>query len=321
MDIALGIGAFFLGVAVIIGSAEKLVESLVGASMAFAVSTLLLAFLLVGFDAENLAVGVDGAARRVPGVAVGSVIGANMVAVALAIGLTAIVKPVKFAFPDKKVLLVAPVSALAAWLLSLDGNLGATDGIILLIVFLVMVVYLIRSSRQGLEFKGEAQHAAEEVKRERRGKMFYAVMLIATLVGLGVGAELVVWGTRRILNEFAISGTLFGLTALAFALGVEELARSLVPTLKGHPEVAIGNAIGSAVYFYTFNAGLIALTATVAMDSNVLWIYFPFGLAATGLLAASAATGQVSRLAGLALTALYAGFVVAVYLREAVFPG
>jgi cation:H+ antiporter len=128
MEIVLGVAAFVLGVALVVGSAEKLVEGLVGVSLAFQVSTFLLAVLLVGFDAENLAVGIDAAAQSLPGVALGTIIGASMVATAFAIGLTAIIKPVEFSLSRKGVLFIAPVAVLVAWLLSLDGILSRIDG-------------------------------------------------------------------------------------------------------------------------------------------------------------------------------------------------
>jgi hypothetical protein len=74
METVIGIGVFILGVVLVVGSAEKLVKSLVGVSMAFGVSTFLLGPLLVGFDAENLAVGIDASARSVPEVALGTII-------------------------------------------------------------------------------------------------------------------------------------------------------------------------------------------------------------------------------------------------------
>jgi cation:H+ antiporter len=140
------------------------VEGLVGVSLAFRLSTFLLAVLLVGFDAENLGLGIDAAARSLPGIALGTIIGASMVATAFAIGLTAIIKPVEFGLSRKRVLLIAPVAVLVAWLLFLDGTLSRIDGVVLLAMFVGLVAYLIWEAKQGLVIRGEAHEAMEEVQ-------------------------------------------------------------------------------------------------------------------------------------------------------------
>jgi cation:H+ antiporter len=151
-----------LGVALVVGSAEKLVESLVGVSLVFGVSTFLLGVLLVGCDAENLAVGVDASARGLPEVALGTIIGARLVAIAFALGLTALMTPIILDVSRKGVLLVAPLAVLLAWLLSLDGELSRLDGGLLLIGFAVIVGYLFWESQRGLVIRGEAEEAMEE---------------------------------------------------------------------------------------------------------------------------------------------------------------
>jgi cation:H+ antiporter len=109
METVIGIGVFILGVVLVVGSAEKLVKSLVGVSMAFGVSTFLLGPLLVGFDAENLAVGIDASARSVPEVALGTIIGASMVAIPFAPGLTMLIRPIKLELDiSRKGVLLSP---------------------------------------------------------------------------------------------------------------------------------------------------------------------------------------------------------------------
>jgi hypothetical protein len=77
--------------------AEQLVKGVVGAAAGFGVSILLLSVVLIGFDPENLVVGVVAAAEGVAGLALGSVIGAAMVAMTLAFGSTALRAPMRFA--------------------------------------------------------------------------------------------------------------------------------------------------------------------------------------------------------------------------------
>jgi cation:H+ antiporter len=238
-----------------------------------------------------------------------------MVATAFAIGLTAIIKPVEFSLSRKGVLLIAPIAVLVAWLLSLDGTLSRVDGVVLLGVFVGLVAYLLWEGKRGLVIQGEAHEAMAEVQREHHSRIFYIGLVIATLVGLVIGAELAVWGTKRILDVSGISGTLFGMTVVAFAVSVEELARTLLPVVKGHSEIAVGNVIGSAAYFFTFNAGLIALVAPLLVASQVRWNYYPFALAAAVLVGILALQERIGRAGGALLLGLYVAFVALVVVQ------
>jgi cation:H+ antiporter len=304
-----------LGVALVVGSTEKLVESLVGVSLAFGVSTFLLGVLLVGFDAENLAVGVDASARGLPEVALGTIIGASLVAIAFALGLTALITPIRLDVSRKGVLLVAPLAVLLAWLLSLDGELSRLDGGLLLIGFAVIVGYLLWESQRGLVIRGEAEEAMEEAQREHHGRLFYIALVVAALVGLAVGAEMVVWSTRRILALFDLPTTVFGMIVVAFAISVEELARTLVPALKGRAEISLGNVVGSAAYFFTFNAGLIALTAPVVVPPATQLAHYPFAFAAAALVGLIAIKQGMGRAVGALLLGIYGSFVALVALE------
>jgi cation:H+ antiporter len=315
VEIAIGIGVFILGVALVVGSAEKLVESLVVVSLTFGVSIFLLGVLLVGFDAENLAVGVDASARGLPEVALGTIIGASLVAIAFALGVTALITPIKLDVSRKGVLLVAPLAVLLAWLLSLDGELSRLDGGLLLVGFAAIVVYLLRESRRGLVIRGEAEEAMAEVQREHHGRLFYIALVAAALVGLLVGAEMVVWSTKRILTIFGLPGTVFGMIVVAFAVSVEELARTLVPALKGHAEISLGNVVGSAAYFFIFNAGLIALASPVVVPPATRLAHYPFAFAAAALVSLIAIKQGMGRAAGALLLGIYGAFVALVALE------
>lgn len=96
MEIALALALFVLGLALVVGSAEKVVDGALGTAIGFGISAFLVSVVFLGFDPENLAVGAVGAYEDVPGFALGSIVGAAMVAVALAFGVTALLAPMSF---------------------------------------------------------------------------------------------------------------------------------------------------------------------------------------------------------------------------------
>ena len=99
MNIAFSILLFLAGLGLVIYFAEKLVQGAVGTSAGFGVSTFFISVLFIGFDPENLAVGAVGSYEAASGIALGSIIGAAMVAIAFAFGVTALIVPMDFARP------------------------------------------------------------------------------------------------------------------------------------------------------------------------------------------------------------------------------
>jgi len=106
MNTALSVVIFIVGLGLVIYFAEKLVKGAVGTSLGFGISTFLVSVIFIGFDPENLALGAVASFEGVAGIALGSIIGAAMVAIALAFGITALIAPMEFGQAPKQVLAV-----------------------------------------------------------------------------------------------------------------------------------------------------------------------------------------------------------------------
>src|SRR5918994_4169775 len=96
MEILIPLVFFGVGLGLIIFFAEQLVKGVVGTSMGFGLSTFLLSVIFIGFDPDNLAVGAVASGEGVSGIALGSILGGAMVAVAFAFGIAALVAPMAF---------------------------------------------------------------------------------------------------------------------------------------------------------------------------------------------------------------------------------
>jgi cation:H+ antiporter len=127
MSLLTSVALFALGLALVIVFAEHLVEGAVGTSAGFGLSPFLVSVVFIGFDPENLAVEAAGAHGGVPGIALGSVVGAAMVAIALAFGLTALIVPMQFERAPGGVLAVPLVAVLLFATLAWDGSLSRLD--------------------------------------------------------------------------------------------------------------------------------------------------------------------------------------------------
>lgn len=310
MSVWLAIVLFIVGLALVIYFAEKLVSGVVGTAAGFGISAFWISVVFIGFDPENLAVGVTASYEQVSGIAVGTIIGAAMVAVALALGITALIVPLKFAEVPRRILLIPVAAVVLSGGLMLDGRLSRIDGGILLVGYVAAVAYLLYLNRKGVNLKagGEVAETLEKAGNRNRWKsLVWMVVSLAAIIG---GSELLVHASRQIVKSLGWSDTMFGMTVLAFLISVEELARELPAAIKKRPDITYGNVLGSVLAFFLFNAGIISLVRPVDIDSQTLWFYLPVSAGAVVLTSLLMAFRKIPRWAGALLVAVYVIFVM-----------
>jgi len=303
------------GIALVVFFSEQLVKGVVGTSVNFNVSAFLISVIFLGFDPENLGVGAVGTYESVGGIAMGSVIGAAMVAMALALGISALFAPLKFKNISKRLLLVPLVSVLLFGALVLDRHLSRFDGIILLAGYAGAVFYLIYLNRKGITLKAGGEVAETLEKENLPNKWKSAGLMLVSLVAIIGGSELLVSGSKVILEEFQISDTVYGMTILAFMVSIEEIARELPAALKGKSDVSMGNVIGSVLAFFLFNAGIIALVRPVEVSAEALQFFLPVSIVTIlFILTLLLFIRKIPRWAGALLIVLYIVFILFGYL-------
>ena len=314
MNTIVSIALFVVGLGLVIYFAEKLVKGAVGTSLGFGVSTFLISVIFIGFDPENLAVGAVGSFEGIAGIALGSIIGAAMVAIALAFGITALFVPMRFEQVPKQILTVPILAVLLLGILSLDGQLSRIDGAVLLLGFVLSVNYLLRLSKRGFDIKptGEVAETLEEAEELNKWKSFG--LLLLSLAAIIIGSEMLVAGSETIIVRLGLSDTVFGMTILAFLVSIEELARELPAAMKGRPEISFGNVVGSILAFFLFNAGIIALVRPVTVGTQVLRFYLPICLGTVIVVSLFMMTKKIPRWAGGILVLLYLIFIAGSYI-------
>lgn len=301
---------FAAGLALVIFFAEKLVSSVVGTAAGFRVSAFWISVVLIGFDPENLAVGASGSYEDAAGIALGSVIGAAMVAIALALGITAIIVPLKFEKVPRRILAFPVVAVAIAWGLMWDGALTRSDGVLLLSAYVAAVVYLMRLNRQGVDIKahGEVSETLEKAESINRWKSLG--LFICSLALIVAGSEMLVHASKRIVSNFGWSETAFGMTALALAVSVEEIARELPSAIKKRPDITYGNVLGSVLAFFLFNAGIIALVRPVPVNVVTREFYLPVCAGTILFTSIVMMNRRIPRWAGAVLVLVYAAFAL-----------
>jgi len=311
MSLLAALGLFGAGLGLVVVSAEELVESTVGVSRGLGGAAFAVSVVLIGFDPENLVVGAVASVEGSSGIALGTIVGAAMVALALALGVTALVAPLSFEQVPGR-LAVLPVGAVGLLLgLGGDGTLSRVDGGLLLLAYLGAVGLLVRWEQQGIRVTPEAgMEADEDVPRGWQAGAWFG----ASMVGVVVGSEMLLRGARPFIEALEWTDTLFGMTVLALLVSVEEVARELPAAMKGRPDISIGNVVGSALAFFCFNAGVIALLRPIPVGATTRSFYLPVARGTVLVIAFCLLRRRVSRWAGALLLLLYGIFVVGPFL-------
>lgn len=296
MTLAIGIGCFGGGVWLLVESVEGLVKAVRGWAAAAGISGAVLSALVLGFDVESTAAGVAATLDDLPGTALGTSIGAAIFLLTVGLGAAALVAPFAVRTPPALLATAATATALAITL-SADGALSRIDGAVLVLAFPPLVAILLRSRR------GPAP--AREGQRPAR----LALRLGAALVGLVAGAELLVFGTGRVVDEIGLSETVFGLLVVAAAVSFEEVVLEALPAYRGFPELSVGNVLGTLIFLLTASLGVIVLVRPLAVPDGVVEFHLP-ALALSAILAGVLlARGRLGRPEGVLLLFAYAIYV------------
>ena len=271
------------GLVLLIGGGEALVRGASSIATRLGISPLIVGLIVVSAatSAPELAVTIGSVLSGEPGLAVGNVIGSNIVNILLILGLSAIVSPllikrqlVRFDIPvmvGLSVLLVA---------VSLDGQIGLLDGVLLLGGLVAHAVLSIIIGRREVRDGVEGAGVAPVPTPERPLPPWLAAVLLLVGIGLLVlGSQLLVTGAVSIASALGVSSLVIGLTVVAIGTSLPELATSIIAVRRGERDMAVGNIVGSNIFNIGMVLGLPAIifgegipvpAAAIALDLPVM---------------------------------------------------
>nr|WP_090339654.1 calcium/sodium antiporter [Mycolicibacterium malmesburyense] len=260
---------FLAGLTALIVGAEVMVKggSRLAARLGISAIVLGLTVVSIGTSMPELAVGVTAASQGSGALAVGNIAGTNVVNLLLILGLSAAMVPLVLQL--RTIRLELPMMAAAALLLfvvAADGVMTRVDGIILLtgaVVYTGTVIWSARRESQTVvrEFAGAYAEDASQVSTPdgRRQMRRELAMLVGGIVLVVIGAEWLVDGSVGMAGEFGVSDALIGLTVVAIGTSAPELVTTVMSTLRGDRDIAIGNLVGSSIYNIAFILGVTCL--------------------------------------------------------------
>ncbi len=246
-------------VALVVGG-ELLVRGASRIALFWGVSPMVIGLTVVAFgtSAPEAAVSVFSALRGQTDIALGNVIGSNIINVLVVLGLSALIVPL--VVNQKVVRFEVPLGVAVTLLLvgmAWDGTISRLDGSILFFCIVAYVVWAIRKSRSESDEVQKVYARQFETLAQKSGHVAKQVLVIAGGVGLLVlGSKFLVDGASSIARHFGISDLVIGLTIVAAGTSLPEVATSIVAGVKGERDIAVGNAVGSNLFNILFVLGL-----------------------------------------------------------------
>lgn len=306
----------------LVKGADFFVDGASAIAKVFNIPSIAIGLTIVSFGTSlpELAVSVTSAVKGIDGIAIGNVVGSNIVNLMLVAGLAAAISPMKMEktmmkkdFPFSILITLALFLMLAdkIFIPNVTENLiSHADGITLLLFFIIFMYSTVSYS-----FANKNENT-EESQEEKKSPVAKSIAITAIgLVGVIAGGQMVVKSATFIAKAAGMSDTLIGLTVVAFGTSLPELVTSIIAAKKGENEIAMGNVIGSNIFNILFILGVSAVIRPLNVD--VLCIFDTVILIALSTIVWVMARPKykLNRACGIIMVLLYAAYDFYVFLR------
>lgn len=311
-----------IGLVVLIIAGDIMVRGAAALARHWGVPALIVGLTIVAFgtSAPEMVVGVQAALIGQGDLAAGNVVGSNIANVLLALGLPALILaiPTNMSGVARNSFIAVFAATLFVVLAFIQSPLMKWQGAILFGGIIAYLIFMFSLAKAGaddpiLEEMTEIDEGEDGLPTNMVKSLIYVILGIA---GLILGGKLIVDNAVAIAEGFGISETIIGLTIVAVGTSLPEIATVVVATYRGHPEVAIGNVLGSNVFNVFAVMGASALAGPIAIDNTLKVFDFWVMLVSSFVLLLFVLRRQpIGRKTGLAFTVAYALYILAVVAR------
>ena len=307
-----------VGFVLLIKGADFFVEGSSSVARALRIPSMIVGLTIVamGTSLPELAVSVTASVAGNNALAVSNVIGSNLFNLMFVCGACALFAPLIVQKDTlKKEIPVSVLCAVLLFVLGISGmEIGRTDGVILLLLFIGFLVWMVRSALKAHAASAEAEDPSGEYKIYPAWKCALYIVGGAVAIKFG-GGFFTVDAASRIAIDFGMSQNLVGLTIVSIGTSLPELVTSIVAARKNEVDMAFGNVIGSNIFNILFILGVTAAISPVAfivenvVDSILLvlvsilvWVFAWSRL-------------HIEKKEGVVLLACYAGYLIYICTR------
>ena len=315
---------FFVGFVALIKGADLLVDGASSLAGRLGVSALVVGLTIVAFgtSAPELVVNLLASMQGNTDIAIGNILGSNIVNILLILGISAMFYPltVQKGTVWKEIpfaLLAVVVLAFMANDMAIDGTASSAitriDGFVLISFFIIFLYYIYGLTKSEAGNNAEAKGVAEAPFSTLQS----VLMVIVGVAGLVVGGKWIVDGAVAFATGFGVSEALIGLTIVAIGTSLPEMATSVVAAYKKNVDIAVGNIVGSNIFNIFWILGVSSLIRPLPFAPS-LTIDLIVTIGATLVLFLALFVGKrhtIERSQGIVFVILYVAYVAFLVLR------
>lgn len=254
-----------VGVALVLWGADRMTDGAVAIAQRLNIPPIVIGLTIVamGTSMPEFCVSLVSALKGTADLAIGNVVGSNIMNVLLIVGVAAMVSPMIISKSTvKKDIPWAVVAAIILAVFCYDNILSRLEALILFALFLSFICYTLWSAKKG-------KNTESEEKKKYSPLMAVGLVLLG-LACLIFGSNLFVDAATKVATSLGVSDAVIGLTIVAGGTSLPELATSVVAARKGQSAIAIGNVIGSNVFNILMILGITGLICPMNMPGITL---------------------------------------------------
>ncbi len=309
---------FIVGLTALYYGADWLVKGATSLALRFGIRRLVVGLTVValGTSMPEFLVNFFAAVSNEDALALGNIVGSNIANIALILGMSAMVYPlsVRPATLRKEYPMMMLVLGIFFWM-ALDGRISQIDGLILVGGLILFFLYLVLDSRTEDSRKQVEEELAAFENGEMSGRIYpiwqKLLFLLGGMIGLSLGARLMVTSAVNIADILEVQRVIVGLTVVAVGTSLPELAASVMCAVRKEPDLSVGNILGSNLLNVLFVVGLVAIIRPLEVDHESITIHFPVMIAFGLLLYPLARTKyRISRVEGFILVASFLAYML-----------
>jgi cation:H+ antiporter len=302
----------FLGLFLLLISGDFLVKGAIQLSNRLGVSALLVSLTVVAFgtSAPELIVAIKATLSGSPGLAMGNVVGSNIANILLVLGLPTLLVRLQNGITDTKRSFVLMILASVLFIVfGISGSFFWVYGVVLLSL---LTFFLFDTFKQSTE-KTSNNESLEFRNRTPQSWWTIIFFILLGIIGLPLGADLLVNNASTLAKDYGISDAVIGLTLVAIGTSLPELATTFIAVVRKKAEVVLGNLIGSNIFNLLAIIGITSLISPVPVDPTFIKFDFWIMLGASTLLAPFIFLNiQFNRLSGFLFVTLYISYLTSI---------
>lgn len=299
----------FLGLLLLVISGDFLVRGAIELSSRLRISALLVSLTIVAFgtSAPELIVAIKATLNGAPGLAMGNVVGSNIANILLVLGLPILLVKLQNDIADTRRSFVFMIFASLLFVfLGMSGSFSWVYGVVLLSLLIFILADSFRQGRKNVE-----NYENKSGKLKSWSSIIFFLLL--GILGLPLGADILVKNASLLAHDYGISDAIIGLTLVAIGTSLPELATTFVAVMRKKADVVLGNLIGSNIFNLLAIIGITSLISPVPVDPTFISFDFWVMLGASFIITPFIFLNiQFNRFSGFIFTMLYGSYLVSI---------